>query len=150
MTHTTNYNLSQWDAGDRILRDDFNADNAKIDAELAAAAGSIANLASVKGNCRIETFTYVGKGTSDTDSPTVVRFSAMPTLYFILGPSFLAGVGGASNANVHYNYRGAANVTTNTAWSGNTLRITGTSEYTQCSCKDLTYFVVALYAQDAA
>ena len=36
MQHTTNYNLNQWEAGDRVTREDFNADNAKIDAAIAA------------------------------------------------------------------------------------------------------------------
>jgi hypothetical protein len=33
---TQNYQLNQWDASDRILREDFNADNAKIDAAMEA------------------------------------------------------------------------------------------------------------------
>jgi len=33
--HTENYSLCQWEAEDQVLRTDFNADNAKIDAELA-------------------------------------------------------------------------------------------------------------------
>ena len=36
MEHTSNYNLSQWAGEDRILREDFNADNAKIEAALDA------------------------------------------------------------------------------------------------------------------
>ena len=32
---TTNYQLNQWEATDQILRTDFNADNAKVDAALA-------------------------------------------------------------------------------------------------------------------
>ena len=32
---TTNYQLNQWEATDQVLRTDFNADNAKIDAALA-------------------------------------------------------------------------------------------------------------------
>ena len=36
MKKTTNYQLNQWAKTDRILMDDFNADNAKIDAALAA------------------------------------------------------------------------------------------------------------------
>ena len=35
LNQTTNYQLSQWEATDRILMSDFNADNAKIDAALA-------------------------------------------------------------------------------------------------------------------
>jgi hypothetical protein len=38
MKKTTNYQLNQWDETDRILREDFNADNAKIDAAIAEAS----------------------------------------------------------------------------------------------------------------
>ena len=34
MRKTANYNLCQWDAEDRILREDFNSDNKKIDQNL--------------------------------------------------------------------------------------------------------------------
>ena len=34
--HTTNYQLCQWEAADKVLRTDFNEDNQKIDAALAA------------------------------------------------------------------------------------------------------------------
>ena len=34
MRQTANYQLSQWDAEDRILREDFNRDNEKIDQAL--------------------------------------------------------------------------------------------------------------------
>ena len=42
--HTPNFNLCQWEATDKVLRSDFNADNQKIDAALKAAvpAGLIA------------------------------------------------------------------------------------------------------------
>ena len=36
MTKTTNYQLNQWAKSDRVMMDDFNADNAKIDAALKA------------------------------------------------------------------------------------------------------------------
>ena len=36
MTQTTNYGLTQWEAADRILMENFNTDNAKVDAALAA------------------------------------------------------------------------------------------------------------------
>ena len=36
MRKTANYELNQWDPGDRILREEFNADNAKIDNAIAA------------------------------------------------------------------------------------------------------------------
>ena len=40
--HTTNYDLNQWEASDKVLRAEFNADNAKIDAALKANADAIA------------------------------------------------------------------------------------------------------------
>ena len=46
-----NYQLNQWEAGDQVLREEFNADNAKIDAALGEAA-------------RIVTGTYTGNGNS--------------------------------------------------------------------------------------
>ena len=42
MQHTTNYNLNQWDATDRVTREDFNADNAAIDTALKANADAVA------------------------------------------------------------------------------------------------------------
>ena len=50
MTKTTNYQLNQWEKSDRILMDDFNADNQKIYTALAAR------------NCRFYTTSYTGDG----------------------------------------------------------------------------------------
>ena len=36
-SYTSNYQLCQWEAGDKVLRTDFNGDNQKIDAALARA-----------------------------------------------------------------------------------------------------------------
>ena len=44
MNKTSNYQLCQWDREDRILRTDFNEDNAKIDAALKQQANSIAGI----------------------------------------------------------------------------------------------------------
>ena len=49
MNQTTNYQLSQWDASDRILREDFNADNAKLDAVLAGKLGRVEPIKTVTG-----------------------------------------------------------------------------------------------------
>ena len=38
--HTTNFNLSQWEENDEVLRVDFNADNAAIEAALTAVEGA--------------------------------------------------------------------------------------------------------------
>ena len=36
MKYTKNYQLNQWDAADRVLREDFNTDNREVDTALAA------------------------------------------------------------------------------------------------------------------
>ena len=41
MQQTANYQLNQWDGEDRIMRVDFNSDNAKIDAALEKNAAAL-------------------------------------------------------------------------------------------------------------
>ena len=48
--HTPNYNLNQWEPEDRVLRTDFNADNAKIDAAIQAAEAQTAALSQSKAD----------------------------------------------------------------------------------------------------
>ena len=43
MQRTTNYNLNQWEDGDVVRREDFNADNAAIDAALKSVSDAAAN-----------------------------------------------------------------------------------------------------------
>ena len=47
--HTTNYNLNQWEATDKVLRTEFNADNAKIDAALKSHDDELAGLEAAIG-----------------------------------------------------------------------------------------------------
>ena len=43
--HTTQYQLNQWQAGDPVLREDFNSDNLKLENALAALATALATKA---------------------------------------------------------------------------------------------------------
>ena len=72
MTHTTNFNLSQWAKSDRIQMADFNADNQKIDAALAAVS---------QCNCRLYDATYTGDGAE----AKTLTFPAKPMLIMSLG-----------------------------------------------------------------
>ena len=47
MQHTTSHELSQWAETDRILREDFNSDNAKIEAALSGKFGPFEIIKSV-------------------------------------------------------------------------------------------------------
>ena len=63
--HTTNYNLNQWEATDKVLRTDFNEDNAKIDGALKANADAIA----------AETAARTAAVSSKADAATVAALS---------------------------------------------------------------------------
>ena len=67
--HTTNYNLNQWEATDKVLRTEFNADNAKIDAALkshddAIAAETAAREAAVSGKADAATVAALSQAVS--------------------------------------------------------------------------------------
>jgi len=100
--YTSNYGLCQWQASDKVLRTEFNADNAKIDAALAglerskASASALSSLkTAVNGkadsstvtslsstvsslNCRVYMETYVGDG----QSTKTFSFPTMPWIIF--------------------------------------------------------------------
>ncbi|MCI9156810.1 MAG: hypothetical protein HFF44_07725, partial [Lawsonibacter sp.] len=83
---TPNYQLSQWEKSDQVLMEDFNADNAKIDAALAAQASTLsAHTAQIArlGNCQIWTTTYKGTGFWGPDRPTSLTFPKKPVAALI-------------------------------------------------------------------
>lgn len=58
--YTANYHLNQWERSDKVLMEDFNTDNAKIDAAIKAEAGARAEgdaalsaALSKLGNCQV-------------------------------------------------------------------------------------------------
>ena len=60
MEQTSLYNLNQWVKEDRIMVEDFNADNAKIEAALLAATETAAS------GLKIKTGSFSGNGTTGT------------------------------------------------------------------------------------
>ena len=93
--HTTNYDLNQWEGTDKVLRTEFNADNAKIDAALkanadaiaaeAAAREALAETVALKGNCRILMTSYQGTGAYGETAPTSLVFpQGEPELILIM------------------------------------------------------------------
>ena len=74
--HTTNYQLCQWEATDKVLRTDFNQDNQKIDAALAA-------LEQGKGNCLVVSGSYTGTGEYGAGHPNQLTFDFVPLVIFL-------------------------------------------------------------------
>ena len=80
MTKTTNYQLNQWAKSDRVLMEDFNSDNAKIDAALAAGA-------------KIATGSYTGTGEYGSSHPNTLTFDFEPkVIFFYYGPDHDRGI----------------------------------------------------------
>ena len=88
MTKTTNYQLNQWAKPDRVMMDDFNADNAKIDA--------IAETAAACGNCRIVYGSYVGNGQYGSSNPKTLTFDGTPLFVALSGRYHFFAVKGCS------------------------------------------------------
>ena len=93
MQHTQNYQLSRWEKDDRIMMEDFNADNAKLDAALSAKADAEdatalaesvnAALGSGGHNCLIIRGSYTGTGTYGAASPTSLTTGFAPVLVIV-------------------------------------------------------------------
>ena len=80
MNQTSNYQLNQWDAEDRILREDFNRDNEKIDAALAAEAAAREAVAeSLKG--KLYSLITAIADTGIYDSLSRVSYKIIPWAY---------------------------------------------------------------------
>lgn len=155
--YTEHYGLCQWEATDQVLREEFNQDNAKIDAALAENTAAITALTvqlATKGNCSIETFTYMGNGTYGAENPTIINFSGIPTLYVVLASQTLA-VGNPDTdytPAVLYSAFGSSTYITGleTTWNENQLQIVSTAgAYNQLNSSDKKYLVIALYAEDS-
>ena len=130
MTQTPNFQLNQWSGDDYVRRTDFNADNAKIDAALAAA-----------GNCRIVTGSYTGTGESGEYHPNTITFEGKPLLVFIVGDRSCYAMRGCDNADVCC---GSTGSTVSLTWGENTLSWYSDSVYTQMNISKKVYRYIAL------
>ena len=128
--HTTNYQLCQWEATDKVLRTDFNEDNAKIDAALAS-----------KGNCQLLTGSYIGTGTYGSAHPNTLQFPAQPLAVFLHGDRNCWAIRGETRASVSYG-SGGGFITAD--WSDAVFCWYGDDEYVQMNAEGESYSYIAL------
>lgn len=92
MQKTSNYNLNQWESTDPIRREDFNSDNAAIDAAIKAVESAMADKADTAtvttqlaacGNCRIVIGSYTGNGKYGSSNPVKLTFGFKPLLVLV-------------------------------------------------------------------
>ena len=155
MNKTANFQLTQWEKTDRIMMEDFNRDNAAIDAALQSNADKAAALQTALascGNCQIGISTYTGTGTRGEEYPTVITFPKMPTVFFVRGRgTFFAAQGGASEGSLIVYDSGSAQIQDALlSWSGNQLSIVSSNNAKyQLNTDNSLYWVLALYQMDA-
>ena len=168
--YTSNYGLCQWEANDKVLRSEFNGDNAKIDAAISAvdsrvdgkastsALNSLKNTVSSlsttvsgqgntlgkKGNCQVAVTSYTGNG-QDTRTHT---FPKKPVMFFIIGNALMFVGYGSTWA---MNHDGSFAI--NTAWSGSSVTFSVNAITNQAraiaNVNGKTYQIIALYNQEA-
>ena len=114
MNQTPNFQLNLWDKTDRIMVEDFNADNAKIEAALS-------------GIPKIATGTYTGKGTYGSGNKNSLTFDFQPAMVIIVrngtnspGAGTILLYGQTQSAGTSAQYNGYSLELT-VAWSGNTV-----------------------------
>ena len=123
MNKTANYQLSQWEKADKVLMDDFNADNAKIDAALKAETdartAAVTSLSSSR-NCQAVTTGYTGTGVSGESNPNYLSFARRP--FFIhVGGEAASGFSAVYGQTLTVCHSGSSTRNIHLTWSGNSV-----------------------------
>ena len=86
--HTQHFALNRWDLNDQIIMDDFNDDNAKIDAALhnnAATLSALQTTLSTHGTLTRFAFgSYAGTGSYGENNPNSLHFDFYPIFIVIM------------------------------------------------------------------
>ena len=149
MNKTANFQLTQWEKTDRIQMEDFNSDNAKIDAALKSSADGVAALQTALascGNCKVVAKTYVGTGQNGQGHPNTLTFDSQP-LFVIIGTyetRNLYLLSGCTSANLTFS---SSEVGISVSWNGNQVSwYASQNAAVQFNVNNVTYHVVAFLA----
>ena len=159
---TTNYQLNQWEAADKVLREEFNQDNAKIDEALAQEAKARAAVEQALaaetaariqadtafGNCKMVYGTYVGNGAYGAGTPTQLTFPFEPKLVIVQmrDAAQMDDRNGVMMILVRplQSFSFSKGVYVNSiSWSGNSVSWTGWDAHYQFNASGATYLYIA-------
>lgn len=139
---TQNYQLNQWAAEDRVIREEFNGDNAKIETALSQLKSSV--LQTAVGS-------YVGDGLSGSENPNHLEFDFAPKLVVLVidGKSVLKTgtvliAGQSSSAGIGTSYSSGSCLNLTVTWAGNGVTWYAGDEERQLNEADTTYFYFAI------
>ena len=147
LNQTTNYGLTQWEATDRILMEDFNSDNKKVDTALTGLDGRTEVLESAVqgfGNCQIQVMSYQGDGATSR----TFTFSGVPRLVIFL--SYNSHMTAISNYSRAWGHFGGTTVSATATWNGNCLTLSSSSGQEVNNLSGTAYQLAALIEQGAA
>ena len=153
MKQTPNYNLTQWEKEDRMQMEDFNGDNAAVDAALKAQQDDMVALTAavaLKGNCKIVYGTYTGTGKYGRENPNKLTFDGNPLFVIIKGSIGSAPTLGIQAMRGWYTaYTGSADPSTvcHLTWGEHSLSwYNSQSSSDQFNTSDSVYPYIALFA----
>ena len=151
MNKTANFQLTQWEKTDRILMEEFNSDNEKIDTALKANADGVAALQTALascGNCKVVYGTYTGTGKSGSANPNKLTFDGKPVLVIVQAQSnttdfdfhlrMIRGCDWAVGDRNNYSY------TNSVAWGENYVSWYNNKAETQFNLQGSVYSYIAL------
>ena len=145
---TENYDRNQWLSTDQVLRTDFNADNAKLDAVLAGLADEVSSKADTEALLQLQVTipklvvgTYVGNGEEGYSYPCTLDFTDTlgrpPQLVLVrtnIDPDrtkSLTLIQGAAVANCYNSSELISNADNTLLWNGNAVSWYGHSASAQ-------------------
>ena len=160
-TQTANYDLSQWLSTDQVLRTDFNADNAKLDAVLAGLADEVSSKADTEALLQLQVTipklvvgTYVGNGEEGYSYPCTLDFTDTlgrpPQLVLVrtnIDPDrtkSLTLIQGAAVANCYNSSELISNADNTLLWNGNAVSWYGHSASAQMNEEGVLYRYFAI------
>lgn len=158
---TANYDLNQWLSTDQVLRTDFNADNAKLDAVLAGLADEVSSKADIEALLQLQVTipklvvgTYVGNGEEGYSYPCTLDFTDTlgrpPQLVLVrtnIDPDrtkSLTLIQGAAVANCYNSSELISNADNTLLWNGNAVSWYGHSASAQMNEEGVLYRYFAI------
>ncbi len=139
---TSNYGLNQWAAEDKVVREEFNQDNTKIDTAMQALQANV---------IRTAVGSYVGNGQYGSAAPNYLEFAFAPKMVALVinennslksGTVLIAGQ--SSSSGIGSSYSGGSCLNLNITWAGNGVSWYGGDAERQMNKAGSTYFYFAL------
>lgn len=168
MKQTAAYKLSQWEKPDRIQMEDFNSDNAKIEAALKAHEASLESMkthaatlkshetalaalnaaVAKRGNCQLQFVTYKGANGGTAANPKTLTFAYKPMAIFLFSSNnqFIWATRGATYVALGFDNSSPVSIT----WNDRAISWYGVRDSTGMDNLNYTYYALVLMDISAA